>query len=207
MANTSLDALLLRWDRFASARFRMRHLPPRLLARMGAEGAVLDVGAGDGRLARHLMNARPGLRITGVDIGPRDGAHIPVMAYDGARLPFADESFDLVLLIDVLHHADDPAALLREAMRVSRGRVLIKDHYWITRLDHWLLRASDYLGNRVYGVPLPYAFLRLPEWTTLFARCGAAAVSRDCFVYGTLDRCKQVIFVVEAAPPLKEPLP
>jgi len=176
----------------------MRHLPPRLLAHLGREETILDMGAGDGHLARCLMNARPGLQVTGVDIDPRPGACIPVVAYDGARLPFADHTFDVVLLSDVLHHALDPATLLREALRVTRGRVLIKDHYWRTRRDRWLLTASDYLGNRVYGVPLPYAFLRLEDWDTLFRECGVVATAREYFLFSAVDRCKQVIFVVEA---------
>jgi len=169
-----------------------------MLDHLDSEGTILDMGAGDGRLARCLMDARPGLQITGVDIGtrPPDQSHIPVIACDGAHLPFADRSFDLVLLIDVLHHTTNPAALLREAMRVTRGRVLVKDHYWISRWDRWLLAVSDYLGNRVHGVPLPYAFLNLRAWDTLFRRCGAAVLVRERFVFSTLDRCKQVIFVL-----------
>jgi len=185
----------------------MRYLPPRLLEHLGHEETILDMGAGDGRLARSLMDARPGLQITGVDIGPRPGACIPVVAYDGARLPFADRTFDLVLLSDVLHHALDPTVLLREALRVTRGRVLIKDHYWRTRWDRWLLTASDYLGNRVYGVPLPYAFLRLEDWDILFHECGVVATARVCFLFSAVDRCKQVIFVIEArAAPVSAPV-
>jgi len=182
----------------------MRHLPPRLLDHIGHAprgAAILDMGAGDGQLARRLLEVRPDLRITGVDLGARSDGAIPVVACDGARLPFADRTFDLVMLIDVLHHAKDPAPLLREALRATKGRVLIKDHHWVTRLDHWLLSASDYLGNRIHGVPLPYAFLRLGEWARLFQACDAVAVTQDRFVYGGLDRCKQVIFMIEAGQP------
>jgi SAM-dependent methyltransferase len=198
--NPIIHTLLSRWDRFATAQSRMRHLPPRLLRHMGTEGTILDMGGGDGHLARCLMDARPGIRVTGVDIAPRPAAecHGAVIACDGAHLPFADHTFDLVLLSDVLHHTSDPAVLLREAMRVTRRRVLIKDHYWITRRDRWLLAASDYLGNRVHGVPLPYAFLNPRDWDTLFRQCGARAIIQEQFVYSAVDRCKQVIFVIEA---------
>lgn len=201
MSQSLLNALLIRWDRFASARSRLRHLPPRLLAHIGDAETLLDLGAGDGRLAQALMKGRPGLLITGVDVCARAEAAIPVLRYDGHRLPFADNSFDLVLLIDILHHTEDPAQVLAEASRVARRALLIKDHYWENRWDHWLLSVSDYLGNRAYEVPLPYAFLRLEEWAHLFRASGLTVISMDRFRFSAIDRCKQVVFLVEGCLP------
>ena len=199
MSYSLTDRLLRRWDRFASAQSRLRYLPPRLLAHLSDHQRVLDVGAGDGQIAQALMRGRPGLSVTGVDIGVRPGAAIPMLAYDGRRLPFADRSFDLVLLVDMLHHAEDPTAVLIEASRVARRRILIKDHYWESRWDRWLLTVSDYLGNQAYGVPLPYAFLRMEQWHALFRASGLNILSTEQFRFSALDRCKQVVFLVEPA--------
>lgn len=193
------DPLLRRWDRFASTRSRMRYLPPRLLKHITDHQSVLDIGAGDGRIAQSLMRERPGLSITGVDLGVRAGAAIPVLAYDGQRLPFADHSFDLVLLIDVLHHTETPEQVLAEACRVARRAILIKDHYWERPWDRWLLALADYLGNKAYDVPLPYAFLRMDEWDRLFRMTGLRVISMERFRFSAIDRCKQVVFLV--APP------
>ena len=57
----------------------------------------------------------------------RPETHVPVTPFDGEHLPFADGSFDAVILVDVLHHASDPLALMREALRVSRGLLVVKD--------------------------------------------------------------------------------
>lgn len=190
-------SLLTRWDRFATPRSRMRHLPPRLLSYLEGCGTILDVGTGDGRLASYLLRNSSAISVTGVDVMRRPDAQIPVLQYDGVDLPFADRSFDMVCLIDVLHHDEDPERLLREALRVAKRRVLVKDHYWISRLDRLLLTASDYLGNRVHGIPLPYNFLKPEQWDALFGALNVRTVSSERFHYGFWDRTKQVIFLIE----------
>lgn len=175
--------------------------PPHLLKHISDHQSVLDLGAGDGRIAQALLRERPGLSITGVDVGVRTGAAIPVLAYDGQRLPFADRSFDLVLLIDMLHHTEEPERVLGEACRVARRTILIKDHYWERRWDWWLLAISDYLGNKAYDVPLPYTFLRMEAWEHLLRATGLTVVSMDRFRFSAIDRCKQVVFLVEPASP------
>ena len=53
---------------------------------------------------------------------------MPVTAFDGRVIPMAARSVDVVTMFDVLHHADDPPALLAEAARVARTCVVLKDH-------------------------------------------------------------------------------
>ncbi|MEJ2746156.1 MAG: class I SAM-dependent methyltransferase, partial [bacterium] len=95
----------------------------------------LDVGCGSGRLARRMMELLPGVEITGTDVVVRRDAVIPVIPYDGRRLPCADQSFDFTMIVDVLHHTDNPLEVLRECRRVSRHFVLVKDHICESRWD------------------------------------------------------------------------
>jgi hypothetical protein len=76
---------------------------------------------------------------------------------------------------------------------VSRRYVLIKDHYWDTPLDLAGLCVADYLGNAPYGIPLPYHFLRLEEWVSLFRRHGLRIVSWGAWKLHPLDPCKHIV--------------
>ncbi|MGD1996357.1 MAG: class I SAM-dependent methyltransferase [Anaerolineae bacterium] len=155
---------------------------------------VLDVGASWGRLAQRLSRSSGGLDVVGVDVAVESQAHIPLLGADGRELPFASNTFDCVMMIDVLHHDDNPRQLLKEAKRVSTGQVVVKDHYWENEWDLILLRCADYIGNRLYGVELPYVFLNLDSWRSLIGSEGLRIVSSSKFRFTVLDPCKHVVF-------------
>jgi SAM-dependent methyltransferase len=141
-------------------------------------GSLLDLGAGDGSIASRIGAQHPGLEVQGVDVLLRPVTHIPVTLYDGTTLPFEDDSFDWVTIIDVLHHTDDPGTVLGEAARVARRGVLVKDHLREGVLAGTTLRAMDWVGNRGHGVRLPYNYLNETEWDAVLARCGLVARER-----------------------------
>jgi SAM-dependent methyltransferase len=95
---------------------------PYVAARFAAAGAhtVLDVGGGNGRLARLLP--RLGMRCLVVDLSPvmLGLAPRPSVRADGARLPVADFSVDAVAALYTLYHYADPLVPIREARRVLR---------------------------------------------------------------------------------------
>jgi ubiquinone/menaquinone biosynthesis C-methylase UbiE len=130
------------------------------------EGAtVLDVGTGDGSIAASVQAVRPDVTIRGLEYQVRDDCAIPVEAFDGKTLPFTDDSFDYVSFLDVLHHTVDPMVLLREAKRVARRGLIIKDHLRQGFLGWSTLRFMDKIGNRRYGIELPNTYLSPSEWT------------------------------------------
>jgi SAM-dependent methyltransferase len=98
---------------------------------------VLDVGCGDKPYEPYFAGAS---EFVGVDID--DNPHADVVGRIEA-LPLEDESFDLVLCIQVLEHVDDPALAVRELHRVVKpgGRVLAATHgtyvYHPGPVDHW----------------------------------------------------------------------
>ncbi len=132
----------------------------------------LDVGCGSGEVGLQLMESRPRVSLTGVDVLVRSQTAIPVKQFDGKTLPFGDNSFDFVLLVDVLHHTRYPAELLAECDRVSRQFILIKDHNCNSNWDRLRLRFMDWVGNRSYGVALPYNYLSSLQWQQLYQQVG-----------------------------------
>jgi SAM-dependent methyltransferase len=142
-----------------------------LAGRLVPHGAqVLDIGTGDGQLAAALAANRPDVSIEGLDVLVRPNTAIPVARFDGRTIPRATASVDVVTLFDVLHHADDPAALLAEASRVTSGSVIIKDHVAEGRLSRAILTWMDEVGNRRHGVVLPHHYLTARQWSELIER-------------------------------------
>lgn len=158
---------------------RVRVLSQRLAAAIPEGGSVLDLGCGDGQVAVAIMALRPDLDIAGVDVLVRPKTHIPVTQYDGLTLPFADNSFDYITIVDVLHHTDDPAAVLREAVRVARKGVVIKDHLREGLLAGPTLRVMDWVGNRGHDVRLPYNYLTSRQWHAVFDAAGLLQTDID----------------------------
>lgn len=129
---------------------------------------VLDVGCGDGWLASKVMKARADVQVLGIDILIREHTHIRVEKFDGKQLPCKNRSVDSVMLVDVLHHTLDPMILLREAVRVTRRQVLIKDHLRDRMFADLTLRLMDRIGNARHGVSIPYNYWREDQWRQAF---------------------------------------
>ncbi len=97
-------------------------------------GAVLDVGGGAGQLALLLAGALPA-QMTVLDPTPQMLDHVPgdarIHAVSGTAesIPFADDSFDALIVTDAFHHFRDQAGAVAEFARVVRpeGRVLVLD--------------------------------------------------------------------------------
>jgi SAM-dependent methyltransferase len=158
---------------------RVRVLAETLSAQIPRAASVLDIGCGDGTIASLIAEHRPDISIQGVEVLPRADCRIQCSAFDGKTLPFADNSFDVAMLVDVLHHTTDVSVLLSKAAGVSRTAVLLKDHLSENALDHATLRFMDWVGNRPHGVTLTYNYQSRAQWEQHFA---AAGLQPDTFL-------------------------
>jgi ubiquinone/menaquinone biosynthesis C-methylase UbiE len=143
---------------------RVKVLSERLAELIPQNATVLDVGCGDGTLDKLIMDKRNDLSIKGIDVLVRPLTHIPVENFDGHTIPYADNEFDVVMFVDVLHHTDEPSELLREAKRVAKKVVVIKDHTKNGLLANTTLRFMDWVGNARHGVVLPYNYWTHQKW-------------------------------------------
>lgn len=129
------------WDRIRSLYVPEIEVEQKLLAvlRDIEVRDLLDIGTGTGRILEVFApHVERGL---GIDLSPemltvaraslaaKDIGHCQVRLGDMYDIPVANESFDLIILHQVLHFAEDPASALREAARVLRpgGVILIVD--------------------------------------------------------------------------------
>jgi len=133
------------------------------------EGAsVLDVGTGDGTIAASVLSHRGDVELSGLEYQVRDDCAIPVQAFDGVTIPCEDGSYDYVSFLDVLHHTIDPLILLKEAVRVARKGLIIKDHLRQGFMAGSTLRFMDKVGNRRYGIELPNTYWSPAQWKGAF---------------------------------------
>lgn len=133
---------------------------------------VLDVGCGDGLITHLIMQKRHDIKIEGIDVLVRNQTHILVKKFDGQIIPHPDDSFDVVMFVDVLHHTEDPMILLREAVRVARKAVVIKDHTCNGVFASQTLRFMDKVGNERHSVVLPYNYWPKQNWLDAFEKLG-----------------------------------
>ena len=95
--------------------------------------SVLDVGCGKAFLIHDMMQALPGLEVRGIDSAAyaleqaKDEVKPFLEAGRAQELPYADNSFDLVISLSTLHnlYLPDLVMALREIERVSRGNSYI----------------------------------------------------------------------------------
>jgi SAM-dependent methyltransferase len=151
---------------------RAQVLAKLLGALLSPRASVLDVGCGDGTIASLILLNRPDISIRGIDVLIRPEAKIPVATFDGEHVPYNDKTFDVVSFIDVLHHTNDPTVLLKEAKRVARSAVVIKDHRVDGILAYQTLQFMDWAGNASHGVALPYNYWPESRWRLTFDTIG-----------------------------------
>ncbi|HEY2956691.1 MAG TPA: class I SAM-dependent methyltransferase [Actinomycetota bacterium] len=168
------------YDRVAGLLLRRFHrrVAADVAAATPAGAAVLDAGAGTGRLLLALARGRPDLRLSGVDLeadmvalAERNvraaglGGRVALQVGDVADLPYDDEAFDLVVSTLSMHHWADVEAAAGELARVLRpgGRLWIYDFRSAPggRLAEAVAAVPAFAGRPLEREPFRHGLLHL----------------------------------------------
>ena len=133
---------------------------PELLdmLKLPAAGSLLDAGGGTGRVSQKLKDYVDNVVVCDVShrmlkqATKKDGLQ-PVRT-KVEKLPFPDESFERILVVDALHHFKNPAAAVAELVRVLKpgGRLVIEDfdiNRFVVKLIAWAEKMA-LMGSRFF---------------------------------------------------------
>jgi SAM-dependent methyltransferase len=203
----------------------------REIARLGltSEARILDIGTSTGTNLR-LLRELGYRRVTGLDVSAEAIRYCeekglgPVRQGDIGALPFAADSFDLILATDIIEHVDDDRQALAEIARVLApgGAVLItvptfpalwglqdrvarhKRRYRLRPLTGLIERSGLLLQRRYYFNYLLFA----PIWAArrLIDRFGVTLRSEGDINSPLLNRLLTMVFALDiATAPLLRP--
>lgn len=91
--------------------------------------SCLEVGCGTGRYLRGLSRLRAGENVhfvgtdisrTSLDIAKSAGGGVEYLPMDPDKIPWPDQTFDIVCFLDVLEHVENPLVFLKESVRVLK---------------------------------------------------------------------------------------
>jgi len=152
---------------------RWRKVADAMIAHYGLKPGdkILDVGSGKGFLLYDFTQALPGLEITGLDVSgyanqnAKEEIRGNLVAGHAKSLPFADNSFDLVISINTLHNLEcfDLLAALKEIERVGRKNKYICVESW---------RNEEEKANLLYWQFTCESFHTPAGWNWWFQQAG-----------------------------------
>lgn len=159
--------------------------------------SVLDVGSGEGSVLQWLDKYEFSDNITSVEISQSGVDKLKARSmksvkaihlFDGYKLPFDDNSFDLVMCSHVIEHVEHPRLLLREIKRVSKYQIMEVPIDFSYKVDQKVKHFLDYGHINIY-TPQTFRFLLLSEG---FEVLGYKNALYDKSVFQYLNRGKSI---------------
>lgn len=132
---------------------------------------VLDVGCGKGFLLYDMMQTLPGLEVRGIDISEyaieyaKEEVKPFLQVANAIELPFEDNSFDLVISINIIHnlYIYELEKAIREIERVGkRNKYIVVESY----------RNLEEKTNLLYWVLTGECYFTPEEWEWFYKLCG-----------------------------------
>jgi len=165
---------------------------------VSASKSILDCGGGD-MLISNLIEERSDVKAFGADVVVAKQAHPRFCVCSGEKLAFQDKSFDMVALIFVLHHTNNPEVVIEECARVSKKHILILEDIFANQLEKKMLKLFDYAGNYLIhkGMNFPYNFKSIAEWHAVFESKGLNLVKSKPIYPNNFQLTRHRMFLLE----------
>jgi ubiquinone/menaquinone biosynthesis C-methylase UbiE len=130
---------------------------------------VLDIGCGSMLFLKSIADIKA-IKPTGIDVIDINKTDLPFYRYDGQHVPFDNGSFDTVLICLVLHHIPyaNQATVIKEALRVTKKRLIIVEEVYSTSAEKIWLKINDKLGNITEPtMHMDYSFRTKADWLSM----------------------------------------
>lgn len=132
---------------------------------------VLDLGSGTGFRGQEIA-LKCHADVTLCDVINYNETNLVFKKFDGINLPFADKSFDDVLIAYVLHHAISPTKLLRQVKRICKSKVIIYDDDRTNFIAKVFTGIHWKMFNWFYEISGGGEFHSQKEWEEIFTNLG-----------------------------------
>tara|TARA_E500000178_G_scaffold55598_1_gene51921 strand:- start:1590 stop:2255 length:666 start_codon:yes stop_codon:yes gene_type:complete len=126
---------------------------------------ILDFGCGSMEVSKKLRDKIYVGQIVGSDIFKHRYKSNKIVYIDNDELFKKKEKFDIIFIVDVLHHigVEDAHKIIRNLFKLSNN-IIIKDHFEQSYLSRQLLRFVDFYANYGYGVNIPKKYFDKISW-------------------------------------------
>lgn len=122
----------------------------KVMGKVTDTSQVLEVGAGTGLYSALIQERFPGAKIVNVDNSNEFlecNPNLLKINADAHSLPFGDSTFEVVFCVDVLHHVDHPAQVVKEMTRVAQETVFfIEPNLYNPPSFWWYLMNAEERG-------------------------------------------------------------
>lgn len=177
--------------------------------------SLLDIGCGDGQLTAAIAErwSIPSGQCVGIDRSVATDVHagrylqrmIADVERDDFALKLGGRKFELVCIMQVLHHLRNPQRLLQASRRLltTNGMLLIRDHNAVTLRDRIFLRfVDDFFQHVVEGreADMFTAYHSLSDWKAMIERSGFKVISINSRGRASLFRQFDILAVPHVQP-------
>ncbi|XOB42278.1 MAG: class I SAM-dependent methyltransferase [Candidatus Nealsonbacteria bacterium] len=156
---------------------------------------ILDIGCGSAIVANTFQNFFE-TEVIGVDVVDRRIFPVAFSLINGVKLCFPSKSFDNILIAYTLHHSKDPIGLLKEAVRVCKGRIFMYEDLPEGLLSRLFCGIHSFSFDKLFGNKNKTAFKTEEEWLEVFKALKLNLVF-DKQVSYNFEPVKKKLFILE----------